>query len=84
MKKTIILMALIGIFLAGCTGLIGHKEIKIESGRNNCNDIGKSLVSPAIKDMAKQECAKACEEKAYNYSKWDCTKDKVVCTCVKK
>jgi PBP1b-binding outer membrane lipoprotein LpoB len=84
MKKTIIMIALLGIFLAGCTGLTGQKEIKIESGKKNCNEIEKSMVSSLLKNLLTQDCTTICEEKAYNYSRWDCTDDKVVCVCAEK
>ncbi len=85
MKKTIIMSILLAVFLTGCTaGSTGQKEIKIESGKKNCNEMEKSLISPLLKDLVKQDCAKVCEEKAYNYTRWDCTDDKVICVCANK
>jgi len=85
MKRTIIMIALLGIFLAGCTGLTGQKEIKIENGKKNCNEMKKSLISPLLKDLVTQNCIKVCEEKAYNYSRWNCSEqNNVVCVCANK
>ncbi len=85
MKKTIILIALLGVFLTGCTaGLTGQKEIKIEDKGKNCGNIEQNMIAPLIKDFLKQNCAKICEEKSYNYTRWNCTDDKVICVCVEK